>query len=195
MLHSGLVADFEKHLGKGYTDRDVCAQLGVSKSSFYNWLNIAEAIRDERDYPGVPEDDEQRQLFLDLLDGVTRARAAANRVAVDSLRAGMTKTVTTVKTEDVYTETRVNKHTGELYEHKETRIITTKTTHPGDWRAAIEYLKRRDPEHWSEKFEHAIILPDDTQKMMDEIGISREQLQDAIRRMLEKRAAQDAQAQ
>lgn len=123
-------------LSKGATDKDVCASVGIDESTFYLWL------QDGRD--------KKTPAKIEFLDAVTRARAAARLVAIESVRLGMLPSQIVMERTETVRETRVDRN-GKQYPYERTEVIKSITKQPGDWRAGIEYLKRRDPDHWSEK--------------------------------------------
>lgn len=132
-------------LSKGATDKDVCAAVGISETAFYQWL------KDGREG--------KTPTKVEFLEAVTRARAEARLVAVESVRLGMLPSQITVDATETVRETRLNKH-GQPYTYERTESKRQITHQPGDWRAGIEYLKRRDPEHWSERLVISL-SPDD----------------------------------
>lgn len=123
-----------KLLSDGATVTDTCAHVGIHKQTFYNWLERGEA--DDPDY-------------VDFFDAVTRAYNAAKVTAIGTLKVAMLPRVETQMVTKTYTETRLGKD-GEPYEYKEVTRTVTKTPMLGDWRAAVEYLKRRFPEEWTD---------------------------------------------
>ena len=50
------------------------------------------------------------------------------------------------------------------------RNARVRTLFPGDWRAAVEYLKRRYPDEWSEKRILELGLSDDLLKRLAEVA-------------------------
>jgi hypothetical protein len=129
---------------------DVCGQVGICEKTFYNWRTrgIQEESRLNHEPNARPR--KKEQLYLQFLQESTRAIAEARVTAVVTLRGGMEPQVTKTRTIDVFSETRLDKK-GQPYEYikKTQREVTT--TAPGDWRAAVEYLKRRDSDRWSDK--------------------------------------------
>jgi len=123
------------YVEQGNTDVDACVAAGISQSTFYSWL--------QRGEEGDP-------LYSEFLDAITRARVAAKTKAVATVNSSMSPTKTIQTVTETFSETRVNMY-GSPYEYKRTRERTTVTVVPGNPNAAIEYLKRRHPEEWSEK--------------------------------------------
>lgn len=124
----------------GCTIDDVCGQVGIDRSTYYNWMKWGEEAK-EGDY-------------FDFFDACTRAMAKARITAVQALRSAMFVTQTVEESTETVEETRLRKgKDGKETPYKYTRTITrTRTVKaPADWRAAVEYLKRRDPEHWTDR--------------------------------------------
>ncbi len=125
----------------GVPDIHACAAVGIAPKTFYEWLKEGEAAKSGKK--------------REFCNSVTRARAEAIQNAVDCLHQGMmparTKTVST----DKFSETRLNKK-GEPYKYTKATEKTQLTESPGDWRAAVEYLKRRDNEHWGDKVDNTV---------------------------------------
>lgn len=130
-----LQKSFSTAIADGCVIRDVCRALGVSKSTYYNWLARGRA---------------GEARYVDFLDAITRAKAKANMQAVKALRSALKPQKTVVVLEETYSETRIGKN-GEPYEYKRTTMRKQVQTAPPDWRAATDFLKRRDPKNWSEK--------------------------------------------
>lgn len=116
-------------LALGATIRDACYAAGISVKTFFNWRND----------PKLP--------FLQL---ITRAQAAARLTAVEAIHGALETQDIITETAEIVTETRL-KRDGSEYEYKRTYTRKQVTHNPPDWRAAVEYLKRRDNRHWSDK--------------------------------------------
>lgn len=123
-------------LKTGATDTDVCTHVGISQSTFYLWL--------ER---GAAEPDSQ---FSEFSDAVTRARVAAKVTAIGTLHTAMMPTQTVRRTKHTVTETRQNQW-GKEFLYVKTDEDELTILNPGDWRAAVEYLKRRHNSEWGDK--------------------------------------------
>lgn len=123
-------------LKTGATDKDVCAHAGIHPDTFYDWLKRGEA---EPDSP-----------YSEFSDAVTRARIAAKVTAIGSLHTAMIGVRTVRRTRHVVNETRLNQWGSPFDYHidEEDEIVVEA---PGDWRAAVEYLKRRFPAEWGDK--------------------------------------------
>ena len=129
----------------GNSDGDTCALVGISQETFYAWA---------RTKP-------------DFAEAVGHARSKARRAAVAAWRQGMLPTTTVADATETFSETRINARTGEPYTYTRTKVTKTVTNHPADWRAAAEYLKRRDPFNWSEVVRN-VNLNRDVSQMTDE---------------------------
>jgi hypothetical protein len=152
-------------LEKGITIPDMAARLGYGASTFHNWRARGMTEIDRRIEQGDADKlsgKEQRrrdkeQLYVDFLEATMRAEADARIAAVEVLRAGMQPSKIESATIETFSETRLNKK-GEPYVYTRTTKKTSMTQQPGDWRAALEYLKRRDVAQWSER--HQIKVDD-----------------------------------
>jgi len=115
-------------LAVGATHEDAFTNAGISHQTFYHWLNTKG----------------------DFLEAVNRAQTNAHLAAVGAIRYAIQGHPEESTTTETYTETRLDKK-GNPYDHKRTVTKRTVAHVAPDWRAAIDYLKRRDPEHWSDK--------------------------------------------
>lgn len=138
--------DIIRLLEEGNTDKDVCAAVGISDTAFYNWLKDGE--------------EGKSASKVAFLESVIRARWVARQRAIDALRSAMIGQETTEVIKRVIEEPVKGKggeiktdQAGKPMLYKRSEIQERKTHTPPDFRAAIEYLKRRDGEHWSEKLQ------------------------------------------
>lgn len=158
-LTKPLQSKIVKLIKTGVSIADACSVVGIEDSTFYNWQQRGEAGEAE---------------FLEFLEATTQARDAAKVKAIDTLHAALSPTIGKTKTVDVFRETRVNAY-GREYEFKRTSERESITEYPADWRAAVEYLKRRFPKEWSEKVtldvEIKIELVVETIKALEDAGI------------------------
>lgn len=134
-----IIRTLDELLSIGNTDKVACAAAGISTSSFYSWLKQGE--------------DALRGQYVDFLDMVTRARAKALETAVAAVHSGMVGGKTVEEYTELITETRTGKD-GKPYKFETQKTTRRVISHAPDYKAGIEYLKRRDPEHWSEKINH-----------------------------------------
>lgn len=127
-----LVKQITDVLAGGATIRDACAHVGITENTFFTWVNTKS----------------------EFSKSVTYAQQQARLAAVLAIKQAVRGVQQTSNTTETFTETRtrLNK-AGEVvpYDYKRTAVKQTVTNLAPDWRAAIEYLKRRDPEHWSER--------------------------------------------
>lgn len=135
-LTPALQQEIVDNLTLGVTIEKTCAIVGISERLFYNWCNAN----------------------VQFLQATTRARAAADRAAVVAVRTALTTTKTNVHETVTFEETRlrwVNLPDGgreqQPYTYRKTTHNTKVIENPPDWRAGIEYLKRRDRDNWSDK--------------------------------------------
>lgn len=138
-----------KMLKTGVSVTDACANVGISTSTFYDWLGRGEAGE-------LP--------FSEFSSAVSRAFSDAKVTAIGTIRGAMSPyTQKTVKTE-TYTETRVVKDKAgnpvldedgqpQTFEYVEKTVTKTETTFQGEWRAAADYLKRRFPLEWGDRLQ------------------------------------------
>ena len=145
-------------LSKCVTVTDACGVVGINKSTYYVWLARAEAeARRLETEPEGTEPHPDEAPFLEFLDAVTRAEAKAKEVAAKTIHSAMLPYDVKESKTETFTETRIGKN-GEPYEYKKQTDSEITRSYPGDWRAAVEYLKRRDADQWSERQE--IATPD-----------------------------------
>lgn len=143
-------------LKTGATVADMCQHVGIGESTFYLWQDIGQACIDGRVHDRAPETDAEKARYIEFVEAVISAQADAKAAAMKVLRTAMEphqQVSTKVKT---YKETRINKVTGEPYEYVEVQEEKTITTFPGDWRAGVEYLKRRHFDEWGDKSKQEI---------------------------------------
>lgn len=122
-------------LSAGSPIETTCDSVGITKQTFYNWLKQGEEAKSG--------------IYFDFFDAVARAKADGLIQAAIRFREGMNPSDVEAVTTEVVEETRINPKTGAEYTYKKTVTRKTVTHAPGDWRAAMEYLARRDPKNWA----------------------------------------------
>lgn len=140
-------------LEHGATIKATCDSVGISTVTFHNWLNRGEAELTRRENGNVKNTTDKwqnEQPFVMFFNEVTRAQADGLIQAVLRFREGMEQSEVVSRAEETVTETRIGKD-GNPYEYTKTVTKVTTTTQPGDWRAAMEYLARRDPDNWARR--------------------------------------------
>lgn len=153
-LDGALIANVERLLRRGSTDKDVCELTNISQTEFYLWLQVGRAVKGLEAMPTrAPVDPERRELCAVFTDAVTRARAQARQLMTEAIvRAaeGLEGHETTI---ELFEETRINPKTGEPYQYVK-RITKDKTIeYAPNPSIALEYLQRRDKANWSVRTE------------------------------------------
>ena len=159
---SKLTPELQEELCSLLTDwvpiETACDALGISDATYYAWRKRGReelavlAAWPENKKVGVREQArrDREAPFVEFLEATTRAIAKGEAYAIDTLRRGTLPSETVVRSTETFTETRL-KPDGKPYKY--TRTITREqvTESPGEWRPALEFLKRRDPKRWSEQ--------------------------------------------
>jgi len=159
---SKLTADLQDELCGLLVDwvpvETACDALGISDSTYYAWRKRGHEEQDRR--AAWPENRkvgkreqarrEREAPYLEFLEATTRAIAKGEAYAIDALRRGTLPSETVVKSHETFTETRLDAD-GKPYEYTRTIVREQVTESPGEWRPALEFLKRRDPKRWSEQ--------------------------------------------
>lgn len=160
-------------LSKGATDKDVCGAVGIDYTTLYRWLKEGK--------------ENQSPLKSEFYQSVTRARAQANLVAIESVRLGMLPSQIVMERTETVRETRIDRN-GRPYPYERTEVIKSITKQPGDWRAGIEYLKRRDPEHWTDRV--VLSFSPEAVAVMHQLGINPSEAVKQFEEMLAELATQ-----
>lgn len=128
------------NLTLGCTVRDVCELAGISQETYFQWVKKPE-----------------------FSEAITQAQAKARRAAVVAVRVNLADTRNKVTETVTFEETRLRwrktkDSAGNVigeeqqpYTYRKTTVMNRETLIPPDWRAGIEYLKRRDNRNWSDK--------------------------------------------
>lgn len=138
---AAMVAKIVKLLRGGCVVADICAQVGINQDTYYDWL----------------------KKHADFSEKVDRAKGEANTNAALSLRKAMMPHDVTSRTTKTVSETRLRKARVNIGTKDKPKIAIeeqpytyTKTEESAtlsnefDWRAALEFLKRRDPDNWGD---------------------------------------------
>lgn len=174
-------------LKTGATVVDVCKSVGLGKATFYEWLAIGEAVIDGTKHARMPEDPTEQKRFVDFVDAVTRAQEDAKMSAIKTLRTAMNPYTETTKSTKTFKETRL-KRDGTEYQY--VRVEESKTTvrRQGDWRAAVEYLKRRYKDEWGDRLEV------DWRRELEQAGLDPDAQLDELTRQFEEHLRRGASA-
>ena len=180
-LDKKLQTKIVKLLKTGVTVRDMCAHVGIAESTYYDWMARGEAGED---------------LFSEFAEAVSRALGDAKVVAIGTLRSAMSPYTQKASTTETFTETRVGRD-GKPYDYVRKLERETVTLFQGDWRAAVEYLRRRFPEEWGDKSQVdvniSIELIAKTVQALEAAGIdATEFFQKAIARAEQRREFRDS---
>lgn len=146
-----------RFLSQCATIQDACAVAGIDDSTFYKWQQrgrdawqqVSGMDDTAAALAAVPEAD---RPFVEFFDAVTRAEAKARTLAAGVLHDAMRPSTIKETTTEVLEETRILKD-GTPFDYRRSETRTVERDVPPDWRAAVEYLKRRDKRNWSEKTE------------------------------------------
>lgn len=151
-----LQKDILDRLRAGSTIKSTCDSVGIGESTYYQWVDIGNAYLDGQDHDRMPRLVKDREAFAEFAEEATRAQAEGMITAAIRFKQGMEPSESVSETTKTMTETRLDKN-GTPYEYTKRETTRTITKHPGDWRAAMEYLARRDPDNWArQKIQHDI---------------------------------------
>lgn len=131
-----------QRLSAGSTIKATCDSVGIHVDTYYEWLKRGNEAKSG--------------IYSDFSEATTRAQADGLIHAAIQFRNGMNPSEIVAETTETFVETRIRKvkhadgSTEEVpYQYERTVKRDTVTHNPGDWRAAMEYLARRDPESWA----------------------------------------------
>ena len=176
-LNKTTQAKLVKLIKSGVSISDACANTGVAESTFYDWMERG----------GKSE-----SPFSEFSEAVNRARNDAKVTAIGTLRNAMSPYKEASTTTETYTETKLTR-SGDPYEYKRQTERKTVTLYAGDWRAAVEYLKRRAPDEWSEKHILELNLPPDLLKrFVDAANAAGVSAGDALEAFVQELASADS---
>ena len=123
------IALLERYITMGVPMKKVLDASGVRQTSYYTWLSIGEAIADgDLEHPDVPVAPVQRE------DESKRKFARRHRRYQEALQLY----------ESLYNRVR------KAHANSQINMIAVVRTAAagGDWRAALAFLERRDPDNW-----------------------------------------------
>lgn len=186
-----LMPQIIQRLKAGATIKDTIASVGVSHASYHNWINRGKEELTRREKPLVKAGTavwERNQIFVDFFEGTARACAEARISSAAAFRGGASPTTEVSSSVETFTETRLN-NKGQPYEYTRVTERRTETQKAGDWRAAMEYLARTDPDNWSRQDRLKIEGLRELQQAAAQAGIS---LEDLLLAMAEEIRTQDA---
>lgn len=151
-----------RRLRAGATIKATCDSVGIGTTTYYLWHEIGNAHLDKQPHDRMPRKVADREIYVAFVDATTRAQADGLIQAAIAFRTGMNPSQQVSNTTETVTETKLRtvKHkdgTVEQVPYEQTKTINKRTTAdmPGDWRAAMEYLARRDPDNWArQKISH-----------------------------------------
>lgn len=125
------------------TDAAAAQAGGIHRGTFINWMERGEKAQSGR--------------FFDFFNAIMRARAEALVTGAAAIHSGAVGGETVEEYTEVVKETRTGKD-GKPYTTQYEKTTIKRIKHPPDWRAGVEYLKRRDPDNWSEKARHELTV-------------------------------------
>lgn len=153
-----LTPDLQKKLIKlleqGASVEDACSQVGISDRTYYNWQNRGEAAAKLLDTDEDADIPAGELLFFQFFQAATRALKNAKVKAIGAVYKAIKGYKTTDKKTVIFKETRLraSKDGGEEpYVYEKVTTTTTVSQIAPDAHAAIEYLKRRYPDEWSDR--------------------------------------------
>lgn len=165
-LTPALQKQIVKLLEQGNSVEDVCSQIDITDRTYYNWRERGEAAAKLLDEDSAADLADDELPFLQFLQATTRALQNAKVKAVGALYKAIEGYKTVEKTTVVFQETRYrDRKDGEEseggeegkegekqpYLYERVRTSTKTIQHAPDPRTAIEYLKRRYPDEWSDR--------------------------------------------
>jgi hypothetical protein len=136
-------------LKTGATIEDVCQYCGIGSTTFYEWQAIGVACIEGGAHARMPEDPAEQARFAEFADSIGKAQVDAKMAAIKALKTAMLGYSQTSTTVETFTETRFKD--GKPYEYVRKTERKQVTRYAGDWKAGIEYLKRRHFDEWGDK--------------------------------------------
>lgn len=158
-------------LTAGVVIERACETVGIDDSTYRLWRIRGRKEAERRERPGIkPGTDKwtQEEPYFAFFTATSRAIAEAEVNATLVLRQGMLPQDIVTETTETVTETRLTKD-GKPYQY--TRTVTRREVRHqgGDWRAAIEWLKRRRSTDWAE---HTVLRSEDKEGRPSPVAIT-----------------------
>lgn len=171
-LNPDIQSEIVRLLEIGVTIKDLCNAVGLAQRTFYGWRYRGEEVARQRQKlidSGFDDTDPlvevlSNDIYLAFLQAVTRGESKANVGAIVAIKSAIAGQTETTERTDTLTETRLRKETrsyvdeqGHLvkvveeiaYDYTKILRSLTVTKLPPDWRAGMEYLRRRSPKEWA----------------------------------------------
>jgi hypothetical protein len=128
-LDPTLAPRIQAALERGLTVAMTCAECGIGQDTFYRYMKSNQ----------------------DFQEAVTRAQQTAHIKAVEVFRSGLESQKENHVEINEFSETRLDRKTNKPYTYVKKTTTKKVIEHPADPRIAVEWLKRRDSQNWSEK--------------------------------------------
>lgn len=155
-LNPELQQQIVTRLKAGATIKATCDSVGLGERTFHQWVAVGKSHLAGENHEKMPHKIADREALAQFSQETTRARSDGLIHAAISFRAGMNPSKTVIEHTEITTETRLRTIKNEdgsteqvPYQHIKETSKDIITNHPGDWRAAMEYLARRDPDEWA----------------------------------------------
>lgn len=158
-LTPALQKQIVKLLEQGNSVEDVCSQVGITDRTYYNWRekgeSAAKQLEETEDADLADLADDERPFFQ-FFQATIRAQNNAKVKAVSAVYKSIEGFKTVEKSTVVFTETRYHKpkkegDEPEAYKYEQIKTTTKVIQHAPDAHTAIEFLKRRYPDEWSDR--------------------------------------------
>ena len=126
------IAQLEKYMEMGAPMKDIFAASGVAKSTYYRWMSIGRALAEEDfEYPDIPQPSQRRagESHRKFNKRLRRHEEGLKLYVMLYERIQKADANARIKMVTVIRSAALN----------------------GDWRAALAWLERRDPDNWMPK--------------------------------------------
>lgn len=155
-LTPALQKQIVKLLEQGNSVEDVCSQIDITDRTYYNWRERGEKAAAELEADPDADLPEDELSFFQFFQATTRALKNAKVKAVSAVFKSIEGFRTVEKTTVVFRETRYRKgkkedDEPEPYNYEQIKTSTKTIQHAPDAHTAIEFLKRRYPDEWSDR--------------------------------------------